>query len=66
MANLLPGADGKNEEKHLFRIRVDESNLLEANTDAAAAIKGWFSEVQEYGGANGTAAQTQQDDQTGT
>lgn len=66
MANLLPGADGKNEEKHLFRIRVDESNLLEANTDAAAAIKNWFSEVQEYGGANGTAAQEQQDDQTGT
>lgn len=30
-------------------VRVDEDNLIEANTDAAAAIKNWFGKVQEPG-----------------
>ena len=30
-----------------YEISVDESNLLAENTDAAAAIKAWFDEVQE-------------------
>lgn len=32
-----------------YALIVDESNLIEANADAAAAIKNWFSEVQEKG-----------------
>lgn len=40
--------DGNAEEKHLFRIRVDESNLAESAAKAAEAIKKWFSAVQEY------------------
>lgn len=56
-ADQLKGANGTNEEKHLFRIRVDESNLLEDNADAAAAIKNWFAKVQEYPSSAGTAAQ---------
>lgn len=39
---------GAGEEKHLFRIRVDESNLAAEATKAAEAIKDWFSKVQEY------------------
>ncbi len=31
-----------------YEIKVDESNLLEANTTAKDAITNWFSEVQEY------------------
>lgn len=31
-----------------YEVSVDESNLLDEDTDAAAAIKGWFSRVQEY------------------
>nr|DAP86320.1 MAG TPA: major tail protein [Caudoviricetes sp.] len=30
-----------------FEVQVDESNLLEEHTDAAAAIKNWFEKVQE-------------------
>lgn len=30
-----------------YEISVDESNLMEDNTDAKAAIEGWFSKVQE-------------------
>lgn len=30
-----------------FAVQVDESNLLAEHTDAAAAIKDWFSKVQE-------------------
>lgn len=45
----LPNATaGEVEEKHLVRIRVDESNLAEDATQAAAAIKDWFASVQEY------------------
>ena len=32
---------------NLYEISVDESNLVNENTDAAAAIKNWFSKVQE-------------------
>lgn len=56
-ANSAVDAAGKAIEKHLFRIRVDESNLAEDATQAAAAIKNWFSQVQEYPG-------TAQPDQT--
>lgn len=38
--------DGK--EKHLIRVRVDESNLAQTEAQAANAIKSWFSKVQEY------------------
>lgn len=30
-----------------YQVSVDESNLLDEHTDAAAAIKDWFAEVQE-------------------
>lgn len=46
---------GEAVEKHLFRIRVDESNLATDATKAAAAIKDWFSQVQEYTGTAATA-----------
>lgn len=50
-ADMLPKADtGENEEKHLFRVRVDESNLAEDAAEAADAIKAWFAKVQEYPG----------------
>ena len=49
-ADSAVGADGKAIEKHLFRIRVDESNLAADATKAAAAIKNWFGQVQEYPG----------------
>lgn len=49
---------GESVEKHLIRIRVDESNLAETEADAAAAIKNWFSKVQEYQAA-GAADQTE-------
>lgn len=35
-----------------YEISVDESNLVTENTDAAAAIKDWFSKVQEADKAN--------------
>lgn len=47
--------DGETIEKHLFRIRVDESNLAADATKAAAAIKAWFSQVQEYTGTTAAA-----------
>lgn len=31
-----------------YEISVDESNLIDENTDAKAALESWFSEVQEY------------------
>jgi phi13 family phage major tail protein len=34
--------------KHLFAINVDESNLLDANTDAKTAVTSWFTKVPEY------------------
>lgn len=47
----LPNATtNKIEEKHLVRVRVDESNLAADATQAAAAIKAWFAQVQEYPG----------------
>lgn len=50
-ADSLPNATtGEVEEKHLVRVRVDESNLAETAAQAAAAIKAWFEEVQEYTG----------------
>ena len=30
-----------------YKVEVDESNLVEADTTAAAAIKDWFASVQE-------------------
>lgn len=54
-ADTLPNATtGENEEKHLFRVRVDESNLAEDATKAAEAIKAWFAKVQEYPGTTTT------------
>ena len=50
-ADSLPNATtGEVEEKHLVRVRVDESNLAETAAQAAAAIKAWFEKVQEYPG----------------
>lgn len=37
----------------LYHISVDESNLLETHADAKAAIKDWFSKVQEKEQAEG-------------
>ncbi|MGL5084261.1 MAG: major tail protein [Clostridium sp.] len=37
-----------NKKKNLYAIQVDESNLLEADTDAKTAITDWFTKVQEY------------------
>ena len=51
MVNVLPNAEtGEDEEKHLVRIRVDESNLATEAAAAANAIKAWFAKVQEYPG----------------
>ena len=36
-----------------YQISVDESNLLEENTDAKTAIENWFAKVQEKDKANG-------------
>lgn len=48
-ADTLTDANtGEAKEKHLVRIRVDESNLAADATQAAAAIKAWFEKVQEY------------------
>ena len=38
----------EDKKKNLYAIQVDESNLIEGNTTAKAAIADWFSEVQEY------------------
>ena len=55
--DTLPNANtGNPEEKHLVRIRVDESNLAEDATQAAAAIKKWFEQVQEYSGTEAAQA----------
>ena len=55
----LPNATtGEVEEKHLVRVRVDESNLATDAAQAAAAIKKWFEQVQEYPGT-AQAAQTE-------
>lgn len=35
-------------KKHLYANIVDESNLVEDDTTAAAAIEAWFAKVQEY------------------
>ena len=43
--------DGK--EKHLYEIRVDESNLASDETQAQTAIAAWFEKVQEYSQAAG-------------
>ena len=48
--NLPNTTTGEVEEKHLVRVRVDESNLAADAAQAAAAIKAWFSQVQEYHG----------------
>lgn len=58
-ADSLPNATtGEVEEKHLVRVRVDESNLAADAAQAAAAIKKWFEQVQEYPGT-AQAAQTE-------
>ena len=53
--NLPNAATSETEEKHLVRVRVDESNLAADATQAAAAIKAWFAQVQEYPGTTQTA-----------
>lgn len=61
--DLLPNTTtGENEEKHQFRIRVDESNLATDATKAAEAIKNWFAAVQEYPGV--TSAEDEAGDET--
>ena len=50
--------DAAVQEKHLFRIRVDESNLAADATQAAEAIKKWFSDVQEYNAVETKADKT--------
>lgn len=58
-ADSLPNATtGEVEEKHLVRVRVDESNLATDAAQATAAIKAWFEKVQEYPGT-AQAAQTE-------
>ena len=58
-ADNLPNATtGEIEEKHLVRVRVDESNLATDAAQATAAIKAWFEKVQEYPGT-AQAAQTE-------
>ena len=58
-ADNLPNATtGEVEEKHLVRVRVDESNLATDAVQATAAIKAWFEKVQEYPGT-AQAAQTE-------
>lgn len=41
-------------KKNLYAIQVDESNLLDGDTTAKAAIADWFSKVQEYKGTGTT------------
>ncbi len=43
-------------EKHLIRVRVDESNLASDATQAKAAIAKWFEKVQEYSAGAAPAA----------
>ena len=37
-----------NKEINAYQVVVDETNLVEANTDAKTAIEDWFSKVQEF------------------
>jgi len=53
---------GEASEKHLYRVRVDESNLAADATEAAKAIKNWFSQVQEYSGVSADGNDSQQAD----
>ena len=49
-----------------YEISVDESNLVTEDTDAAEAIKNWFSEVQEYqDAADNESVAGEQEEQTG-
>ena len=49
-----------------YEISVDESNLVTEDTDAAEAIKNWFSEVQEYpDAADNENVAGEQEEQTG-
>lgn len=45
--NTLNGEFYERQMDGNYHISVDESNLTEADTDAAAAIKAWFEKVQE-------------------
>lgn len=46
-SNTIKGDFYDRQKDGLYQIVVDESNLLEANTDAKTAIADWFSKVQE-------------------
>lgn len=46
-SNTIKGDFYDRQKDGLYQIVVDESNLLEANTDAKTAITDWFSKVQE-------------------
>ena len=49
-----------------YEVSVDESNLVTEDTDAAEAIKNWFSEVQEYpDAADNESVAGEQEEQTG-
>jgi len=49
-----------------YEVSVDESNLVTEDTDAAEAIKNWFSEVQEYpDAADNENVAGEQEEQTG-
>ncbi len=43
----LKGTFSPRKKDGVFRVRVNEGELLEAHTDARTAISAWFSEVQE-------------------
>lgn len=45
--NTLKGSFYERQKDGNYQIQVDESNLLADHTSAAAAIKDWFSKVQE-------------------
>lgn len=45
--NTIKGDFNDRQKDGSYQIVVDESNLVEANTDAKAAIADWFSKVQE-------------------
>lgn len=49
---------------NLFGITVDETQLLETNTDAIEAINNWFGEVQEYPDFKTTVAAAYVTDET--
>lgn len=48
-SQTLKGSFYQRQKDDEYQIVVDETNLIESNTDAKAAIEDWFSKVQEKG-----------------